>query len=89
LRIEPGAGTNIVVEGAPGPLAEEARRTIAELAGAAVEWRPIESGSGRDLRIAARGEVDDAVERGLLRAILRLEKDFGWSGWLGKVWSRR
>jgi len=85
LRIEPGSSTSIVVEGAPGRLAEEARRTIEELRTEPVEWRPTDQGSSRELRVVARDDVDDAVERGLLRAILRMERDRRRSGWL---WGR-
>ena len=73
LRMDESAeAANIVLEGVRGALAEEAQHAVAELAGAPVEWRRAAAGSERELRVTAAPAHADAVERGVLRALLRV-----------------
>jgi hypothetical protein len=71
IRIEAGAQGKVVIEGVPGELSEQARRAVAELTATQVEWREAAI-AGSELRVAVHGSDTDAVERGLLRALLRV-----------------
>ena len=89
LHIEEGVQANVVLKGVRGALADEAQHAIAELAGVPVEWQRADAGSERELHIVTGSASADAVERGLLRAILRLTGPQGRSGWLKKLWSQQ
>ena len=90
VRMEEGSQTNVVLEGVRGALAEEAQHAVAELAGAPVEWRRAAAGSERELRVTSNGCDDDAVGRGVLRALLRVTGHGApHSGMLRRIFSRR
>lgn len=81
IRVEQGGQSNVVLEGVRGPLAEETQHAVAELAGAPIEWRSVKSGNDRQLKVWTNGVSDDAVERGVLRAVLRITGHGQQSGW--------
>ena len=73
IRVEEGSGGNLILEGVRGTLAEEVLHAVAELTGSPVEWRrAVAHGNDRELRVIANGADDDALERGVLRALLKL-----------------
>lgn len=72
VRIQEGSQSSVVLEGVWGALAEQAQHAVAELAGAPVEWRRATPGSERELLVVTNGTAGDAVERGILRALLRV-----------------
>jgi hypothetical protein len=74
LRIEESMRTNILLEGVRGPLADEAQHAMAELAAAPIEWHKASAGSENELHVVTNAAGHDAVERGLLRALLRLTR---------------
>ena len=87
VRLEEGHDSTIVLEGSPGALAEEAKRAIEELAASQVEWRPLSHGSGEQLRVVATGGCD-AVERGVLRALLRVTGHGERKSWMDRFRGR-
>ena len=84
------------VEGIRGGLAEEVQHAIVELCGAAVEWRRAEGGKEHHIRVIASPVHEDAVARGVLRAILRLTghgltghgAEARWFDFLFDLWSK-
>ena len=85
VRVEEGGDGNIVLEGAVGALAHEARLAVEELAGARVEWRASSQGSGRELRVVGTAGAADAVERGVLRALLRVTGHGERKSWMDRI----
>ncbi len=85
IRIEDSTARNIALEGARGQLGEEALHQIAELTQTPIEWRKSMTGGQTELIVRANPVDHDAVERGLLRAILRItvpgKADPGRRGW--------
>jgi hypothetical protein len=74
VRIDESTQPNIVLEGVRGSLAGEAQHAIAELTAAPIEWRKASAGSENELHVVTNAAGHDAVERGLLRALLRLTR---------------
>ena len=73
IRVEEGSGGNLILEGVRGAFADEVLHAVAELTGSRVEWRrAVTHGNDRELRVIANGRDDDALERGVLRAVLKL-----------------
>ena len=73
---------NIVLEGNGGALAAEAQRAIAELTATPIEMRRAGE-SDRAILVVTTGREDDsyAIERGLLRAVLRVTGHGNKSKW--------
>jgi hypothetical protein len=87
VRIEPG--DRVTIEGLRGALAAEALHAVSELAGAPVEWRRAAAGSDRELRVTVGAEGADAVERGVLRALLRVTRHGqARTGWISRFLGR-
>jgi len=74
VGIEESTQPNIVLEGVRGPLADEAQHAVAELTATPIEWRKAGAGSENELRVVTNATDHDAVERGLLRALLRVTR---------------
>lgn len=72
IRVEESSGGNLILEGVRGAFAEEVLHAVAELTGSPVEWRRVAQGSDCELLVIANGVDDDALERGVLRALLKL-----------------
>ena len=90
IRVEDGAEDRILLEGVESQLAAEAQTAIAELAGVPVRFKKADRGSDRELCVFAGGSGTDAVERGVLRALLRITEHgepqaSGARGWLKKL----
>jgi hypothetical protein len=70
---EGNSAANIVIEGHGGELAAEAQKAIAELTATPIEMRRAGE-SDRAVRVVTTGreEDSDAIERGLMRAVLRV-----------------
>ena len=88
--LEEGTQANVLMEGVRGPLAEEAQHAVAELTQSPVEWRKAAQGSERQVRVTSNGGDNDAVERGILRALLRLTQHGGptgggLNGWVNRI----
>ena len=83
VTVEEGKSAgNIVVEGNGGELAAEAQKAIAELTATPIEMRR-SGGSDRVIRVVTTGREEDsyAIERGLLRAVLRVTGNGKKSTW--------
>jgi hypothetical protein len=74
VRLEEGTGPAIILEGVRGLLANEAQHAMAELTAAPIEWRKASAGSENELHVVTNASGHDAVERGLLRALLRVTR---------------
>ena len=72
VRIDESAAKNIALEGVRGAFAEEALHAIAELTQTPVEWRKSMTGGETELFVQSKSVDHDAVERGLLRALLKI-----------------
>ena len=80
---------NIALEGIRGALAEETQHAVAELSGAAVEWRRSINGNEGSVRMAVGSPHEDAAARGALRAILRLTRHGEPDSWLKRMRGRK
>jgi hypothetical protein len=72
LRIEESTERNIALIGVRGAFADEALHAIAELSRTPIEWRRSSNGGENELLVQANSVDHDAVERGLLRALLKI-----------------
>ena len=72
VRIEVGPQTNIVLQGLRGAFAEETLHAVADLTRSPVEWRKAPDGSEFVIDIVAAAAQAEAIERGVLRALLMI-----------------
>jgi hypothetical protein len=87
IRMEESEQAGITLTGGAGELADHARRFVEELATAAVAWQ--EKGPPHVLRVAVGEGHADAVERGVLRALLQITGHGVRKSWFEKYISRR